>query len=174
MVSEIKSCLSMNQDIPWQQRFSNYSKALKKLSSAIDIIGSKNISSSIDILSNIDKGSKDAIEDVLKEGLIQRFEYTYELAWNVMKDFAEFQGMTNIAGSRDATREAFKMGLIADGDNWMAMLESRKLTSHSYNSDTANEIFVLIVTKYYKLFLDFETKMASLNEGSSGNSLKQQ
>jgi nucleotidyltransferase substrate binding protein (TIGR01987 family) len=91
-----------------------------------------------------------------------------------MKDFAEFQGMTNIAGSRDATREAFKMGLIIAGDNWMSMLESRKLTSHTYNSETANEIFVRIVTKYYKLFLDFETKMASLNEGSSGNSLKQQ
>ena len=69
---------------------------------------------------------------MIKEGLIQRFEYTHELAWNVMKDYAVYQGNSNVGGSRDASREAFQMNLVTDGQVWMDMISSRNKTSHTY------------------------------------------
>ena len=62
------------------------------------------------------------IDDLLKEGVIQRFEYTHELAWKVMKDYAEYQGYTDLRGSRDSFRIALQMGLIED-DEWMDSIE---------------------------------------------------
>jgi len=89
-------------DLRWEQRFSNYRKALLKLLQAIKYIQDNPI--------NVD--SSTIVDEIIKEGIIQRFEYTHELGWNVMKDFAEYQGNFDIKGSRDATREAFKMKLI--------------------------------------------------------------
>src|ERR1022692_2066979 len=135
---------SKQKDIRWEQRFSNYSKALKRFLAAIDITDNPDVQS--------------AIADLQKEGLIQRFEYTHELAWNVMKDYAEYQGKTDVKGSRDATREAFKMGLIEDGETWMDMIETRNDTSHTYNEDITEEIFIKIVKSYHPLFMDFQKK----------------
>lgn len=88
----------MEPDIRWKQRLENYSKALKQLESAV-------------ILSR-----KRVLSDLQVQGLIQAFEFSHELAWNVMKDYFFFQGNSNITGSRDASREAFQVGLISDGD----------------------------------------------------------
>ena len=142
---------NMEDDIRWEQRFANYRKALKKLNIAITVIAAN-------------QGGKEE-EEVLKEGLIQRFEYTHELAWKVMKDYAEYQGNTAITGSRDATREAFKMGLLQEADSWKDMLASRNLTSHTYNADTAEEIYDKISGTYSRLFNDFENKMEMLQSG---------
>ena len=62
-------------------------------------------------------------------------------------------------GSRDATKEAFAAGLIADGQTWMKMIESRNLTAHTYNQDTAKEILQKIVNSYFQLFIDFQNVM---------------
>lgn len=80
-------------------------KALHKLSQAVEYIK--------DNLNKEGKASEennlgDVKSEIIKEGLIQRFEYTHELAWNVMKDYARYQGNSRIEGSRDATREAFQ------------------------------------------------------------------
>jgi nucleotidyltransferase substrate binding protein (TIGR01987 family) len=99
-----------------------------------------------------------------QQGLIQAFEFTHELAWNVMKDYARLQGNSEVAGSRDATREAFKMGLIKEGDIWMEMIKSRNQTSHTYNQSIANEIMQQILTAYYSAFSTFNTKMKSLKK----------
>jgi nucleotidyltransferase substrate binding protein (TIGR01987 family) len=139
-----------SRDIRWEQRFANYKKAMAKLS-----IGVK-----INIL---------VLSDLEKEGLIQRFEYTHELAWNVMKDYFEYQGNTLITGSRDATREAYNKGLIIDGEGWMDMIKSRNQTSHTYNEETAEEIIGKIADHYYLLFIDFQTKMESLRSGGQKN-----
>jgi nucleotidyltransferase substrate binding protein (TIGR01987 family) len=90
--------------------------------------------------------------DLEREGLIQRFENTYDLAWKTMKDFLENKGYTNIIGSKDATREAFQAGLIIDGEAWMEMLESRNLTSHTYDEETAEKISEKVKAGYYFLF----------------------
>lgn len=105
------------------------------------------------------------LDEMIKEGLIQRFEYTHELAWNVMKDYAKYQGNTNIEGSRDATREAFQLQLVSDGKIWMDMIGSRKVTSHTYNEDTAEEIYSKIMKEYYPAFLEFKEIMEAKRSG---------
>lgn len=136
----------MELDIRWEQRFENFSKALKQLESAVRLSKERN-------LSNLEE-----------QGLIQAFEFTHELAWNVMKDYFLFQGNNNITGSRDASREAFQVGLISDGDGWMEMLKSRNKTSHTYNQETASDISGKIINWYFDLFVDFEQKMKIIKE----------
>jgi len=130
-----------NEDCRWVQRFANYQKALGQLEDAVEL-------SRVKELSNLEK-----------QGLIQAFEFTHELAWNVMKDYAHFQGNTQVAGSRDATREAFQLQLIQDGHEWMEMIKSRNHTSHTYNEDIASEIVSKIFDDYYALFKEFEVCM---------------
>lgn len=131
-------------DIRWQQRFSNYRKALAQLAEAVEL------------------SQQRPLTRLEQQGLIQGFEYTYELAWNVFKDFLVNQGNKNMYGSRDAIREAFKAELIADGEGWMAMFKDRNMTSHTYNEDTANEITEKIIARYFRLLLEFEAKAMEL------------
>lgn len=135
-----------SNDIRWEQRFSNYNKALIKLKEGVDI-------------------DLKEISDIEKEGVIQRFEFTHELAWNVMKDYLEYQGNTTISGSRDATREGFKINLIEDGEGWMDMILSRNKSSHTYNQETMEEIFEKISTLYFSLFMKFQKKMEGFISG---------
>ena len=102
------------------------------------------------------------LDDIIKEGLIQRFEYTHELAWNVMKDFLEHAGNQAIYGSKDATKEAFATVLIKNGEAWMDMIKSRNKTSHTYNEETADAIFLKIVHEYYVEFKGFKKQMETL------------
>jgi nucleotidyltransferase substrate binding protein (TIGR01987 family) len=132
----------MKNDIRWKQRFNNFILAYREFDEAVELANSKELSK----LEN--------------QGLIQSFEYTHELAWNVLKDFLEEQGFTNLIGSRDATREAFKQGLVDDGEIWMDMIKSRNLTSHTYDQELANEILLKIVKNYYPQFKNF-SKMFS-------------
>lgn len=128
-------------DVRWQQRFANFKKALSQLKKFVD------------------KGELSELEE---QGAIQAFEYTYELAWNVLKDFLEYQGFTDIYGSRDAIRKAFQNGLIKDGDKWMNAYVSRTKTSHTYNQETAREVVDAVLGVYFGLFVSLETKMNSL------------
>ncbi len=141
--------MTKEKDIRLEQRFSNYKNALKRLAQAIEYAG-KN-------LNDIDEN--EILSEIIKEGLIQRFEYTYELAWNVMKDYAFYQGNLDISGSRDAIRFAFSSNLITNGDLWMEMIKSRIKTSYTYNEEVAKEIYQKIVNEYYPLFVDFKQVM---------------
>jgi nucleotidyltransferase substrate binding protein (TIGR01987 family) len=131
------------QDIRWIQRLTHFSKALGQLRKFIE------------------KGTLNELE---QQGLIQAFEYTYELAWNTLKDYFEVQGETDIHGSRDAFRLAFKRGLIKDGETWMDMIKSRALTSHTYNEEVAEQIGAAIVSRYFSEFVTLQAKMESLKE----------
>ncbi len=133
-----------DKDIRWQQRFDNFNNAFLLLESAVN------------------QHKEFGLSELEEQGLIQRFEFTHELAWNVLKDYFEYQGNTSITGSRDATREAFNKGLINDGDGWMEMIRSRNKSSHAYNEDTAKEIVRNIIDIYYDLFVDFKNKMIEL------------
>lgn len=135
-------------DIRWIQRFNNYRRAFAKLSEAID---------SLSNIENLDE----PIRELIKEGVIQRFEYTHELAWKVIKDYAEYQGYTDIHGSRDALRKGLQMGII-DSPDWMDSIEDRNLTSHNYDEDIAQEIYDDIINKYYPLFVKLTDTMTSL------------
>ena len=139
-------------DVRWEQRFANFKKALAQLKKFVE------------------KGQLNELEE---QGAIQAFEYTYELAWNVMKDFLEHQGQTDIYGSRDAIRKAFQLGLIQDGDRWMDAYVSRTKTSHTYNEETAREVVDAILGVYHGLFEALREKMESLldrdREEAAGN-----
>lgn len=155
----------MEQDIRWKQRFSNYNKALRKLTQAVDFIRQTLMNEDGSFV----EGELDnVLDEIIKEGLIQRFEYTHELAWNVMKDYATYQGNSTVGGSRDATREAFQMQLIRDGKVWMDMIGSRNKTSHTYNESTAVEIYLKILQAYYPAFLDFQKTMEAKRSGGQG------
>lgn len=132
----------MPDDIRWIQRLDNYSKALRQLTRFIE------------------KGELNELE---QQGLIQSFEYTYELAWNTIKDFFETQGESGILGSRDAFRLAFKRGLIENGEIWMEMIKSRIQTSHTYNEDVAEVIAMRIVTQYYEEFIRLHKRFEILS-----------
>lgn len=141
--------MNEEKDIRWIQRFRNFRSALYRLGKAVEIV-TEQIS------------EDEEVDDLLKEGLIQRFEYTHELAWKVMKDYAEYQGYTDIRGSRDAFRKAFDMGLVTD-KSWMDSIIDRNLTSHNYDEDTAEDICENIVDVYYPLFVKFEKVMLPLS-----------
>ncbi len=131
----------MQNDIRWKQRFYNYQKALVQLTKFIE------------------KGELSELEE---QGIIKAFEYTYELAWNVIKDYYEEQGEVSIQGSRDALRLAFQRGLISDGDNWMNMIKSRIASVHTYNLEVAQQINQDIHDIYFQLFIELKEKMESL------------
>ena len=100
-----------------------------------------------------------AYMELEQQGLIQAFEFTHELSWKVMKDYFAYQGQTEIMGSRDATRAAFAVQLIEDGEGWMEMIRSRNQTSHTYNEEVANEIAARITGQYAPLFQAFLLRM---------------
>lgn len=130
--------------IRWQQRLANYRRTFAQLSSAVDLANTRDLS------------------DLERQGLIQAFEFTHELAWNVMKDYFAYQGNTAITGSRDAIREAFQKGLVEDGEGWMEMIGSRNQTAHAYNEKVAAEIAGRVIDRYRALFQTFLERMEQL------------
>lgn len=131
--------MSENTDIRWQQRFSNYRKALAQLTEVVN---------------------QEELNKFEEQGLIKAFEYTFELAWNTLKDFLEYQGFSDIVGSRDAIRTAFAEGVVEDGHVWMRMIESRNKTSHTYNEATAKEIVAAVRTQFHSAFCGLEGTLA--------------
>ena len=130
-------------DIRWIQRLDHFIKAFSQLKEAVELAKRRRLS---------------RLEE---QGLIQAFEYTHELAWNTLKDFLENRGVRNIYGSKDASREAFRSGLIENGDAWMDMIKSRNLTTHTYDEATASKIASAIIDSYY---LEFDALRITLNK----------
>ena len=129
---------SVPEDIRWQQRFSNYCKALAQLERFLE---------------------PPALNEREQQGLIKAFEYTFELAWNTVRDLLRSQGDASLLGSRDTLREAFRLGLIEDGEAWMLMIQDRNLTSHTYNRSTADEIAAHIVASYLPCFQRLRSRL---------------
>ena len=133
-----------NQDIRWIQRFQNFKRAFQQLSAAVELAEERDLS------------------ELERQGLIQAFEFTHELAWNTLKDFLESRGNAKIFGSKDATRAAFTAGLIEDGPAWMEMIESRNKSTHTYEGGTAEAIARLIISSYHPVFKTFQNKFTEL------------
>lgn len=129
----------------WEQRLDSYHKALARLA---EIVGAS---------------KKRALNEFERDGLVQRFEFTHELSWKLMKAYAEYQGFDGIGGSRDATRKAFEMSLISDGQSWMDMIKSRNETSHNYDGSMTDDVVDSIINRFYPLLADFYQKMNSLS-----------
>lgn len=132
--------MNEEKDIRWKQRFVNYEKAFNQLDEGLTI---------------------EEPSDLEEEGIIQRFEYTFDLAWKTLKDYLQYQGYQDITGSRDTFRTAFNVGIIQNGEVWMQMIKSRNLTSHTYNEQTASDILQSIENEYFSLFLQLKDQLTN-------------
>lgn len=136
----------MTHDVRWIQRFEHFKQALGQLRDAESLANSR------------------ALSQLEEQGMIQAFEDTFELAWKVLKDFLESRGVRELYGSRDVIRVAFQRELLNDGDVWMAMIESRNLTSHTYDQAVAQRVISAIRQKYLPQFSALEERMRSLED----------
>jgi nucleotidyltransferase substrate binding protein (TIGR01987 family) len=127
----------MAEEIRWKQRFANYQKALGQLREFI---------------------ARPELNKFEKQGLIQCFEYTFELAWKVMKDYLEEQGLT-VNSPRSAIQTAFQAQLIKDGHLWIDALEKRNLMAHTYDEQKADEAETLIRNDYFKVLNQLATDL---------------
>ena len=139
-----------NQDIRWIQRFQNYRQALARLTEAVKLSAERPLS------------------ELEQQGLIQGFEYTHELGWNVLKDYLEAQGFVGIIGSKGATREAFKNGLLDDGEAWMDMIKARNLTSHTYKTAVAEDIAKDILGRFHPALIALERRLVDSEKQETG------
>lgn len=133
------------EDIRWQQRLENYSKALGRLNEAV-MINMKGLV------------YDSTVNTMLQEDMIHRFEFTQELAWKVMQDYEKYLGVGDGGGPRNTIRIALNIGLI-DDPTWLSMVNDRNLTTHEYNQDTASEIAEKIISAYLPLLDKFEERM---------------
>ncbi|WP_339702357.1 nucleotidyltransferase substrate binding protein [Algoriphagus aquimarinus] len=140
----------MEEDIRWQQRFSNFNKAFSKLSQAVTQAKEKKLS------------------ELETEGLIQRFEYTYVLAWKTLQDYIKDLGIPDVNGPSKVLQEALKMELISDSEGWVKLKKSREKTSHTYDPETAEEIKELILDQFFQLFVELQAKLESERSGNQG------
>ncbi len=124
----------MSSDNRWQQRFNNYNSAFTQLKEGVDLLAERNLS------------------DLEKEGLVQRFEYTQELSWKLIKDYLEFSGVLEMKSPKAVVRQAINIGLIkSDLQSWMDMIEERNVTSHTYDSKILSKTVQKIVKQFYPL-----------------------
>jgi nucleotidyltransferase substrate binding protein (TIGR01987 family) len=117
-----------NKSIRWKQRFSNFQNAYFRLKEALD-----NYSS---------------LDDLGKEGLIQRFEYTFELAWKTLKDYLESKNV-EAKYPRDTIKQAFSHNLIDNGEVWLEMLDNRNSLAHTYNENNLNAALIAIKDTFF-------------------------
>lgn len=124
-----------NEDIRWKQRFSNFSKAMRHLENALQI------------------SEPDMVQ---KAGIIQFFEMSFKLAWNMVKDYLEEQGFVDIRSPRGALKKAFEVNLLDNGHDWMDLLQDRNLTAHTYDEQKATEMEKLIQKKYFPILKNLQ------------------
>lgn len=126
------------QDVRWKQRFSNFQKSLGLLEDAIRI------------------SNPDIIQ---KAGLIQFFEVSFELSWNVLKDYLLEKGFSDVLYPRDSIKKAFEMEIIVDGHLWLEALKNRNLTTHTYDEELADKVVELIRFSYYPILKKLQERL---------------
>ncbi|SFJ29232.1 nucleotidyltransferase substrate binding protein, HI0074 family [Desulfomicrobium apsheronum] len=122
-------------DVRWRQRFDQFDKSFALLESAMTI---------------------EKMTIIERAGLIQFFEMAFEQSWKLLKDYQEAEGFT-ITSPRQAIKQAYQSGIIADGHAWINALEDRNLTTHTYNEQTANIVEQKIRNAYFPLLKSLHT-----------------
>jgi len=136
----------MGDDICWKRCFQSYKKALATLRSAARLAASRELT------------------DLEKQGVIRGFVFTLGLACDVMRDYLEGRGASDIVGRKAAVRQAFSEGLIDNEQAWMDMLKARNLVARSYDDEAAKNLSETITSKYYSHLNAFSRKMRGLEE----------
>ena len=132
------------EDIRWQQRFLSLKKAFNQFERFI---------------------AEEELNEMEEQGLIKAFEYTYELSWKTLQDLLKEKGYNDILGPKPVIEQSFQDGYIIKGKEWLKMHNSRNLTTHSYDKETADEIVLQIRENYFGLFKELKIK---LEEESTG------
>lgn len=127
-----------NQDIRWKQRFQNYEKAFGRLARAIEVV----------------KATPD--DDLLQSGLVQTYEYTFELAWKTLKDYLESEGFL-LRSPRETIRQGFQSGYIANAEDWLQALADRNLIDHIYDDEVMARVLKDIFERYFFILQEFNT-----------------
>ena len=125
-----------SQDIRWKQRFQNYEKGFKRLSRAIEVVNSA------------------PDDDLLQSGLVQTYEYTFELAWKTLKDYLMLEGF-EVRSPRETIRQGFQSGYIMNGEDWLQALADRNLTTYIYDDEIIIRVLNDIFERYFFLLQDF-------------------
>ena len=132
----------MEKDIRWLQRYDSFHRACKR------------------VLEITESGRKpNDLSELEMEGLVQRFEYTFELAWKVLQDLLIYKGYEFVQGPNGTLKKAFEDGLISDHDGWRRMAKARVTTSHTYNEGDAIEIVRKIYEEYSHLLQQLDGKL---------------
>jgi nucleotidyltransferase substrate binding protein (TIGR01987 family) len=121
----------------WIQRLDNYEKAVAVLENAFSVSQERELT------------------ELEKMGLIQAFEMTFELAWNLMKDFLRYIGIFEIMGSKDTIKRAFSNGIIDNAQVWIDMIDSRNETSHCYDEVIAIRVVTSVTRSYIEEMRNF-------------------
>lgn len=129
----------------WVQRFTHYCDAMEVFTDCVE------------------RALQSQAGDAEKLGVIMSFVFTYELSWNLLKDFLQSIGESEVRGSRDAFSTAHRRGFI-DGDAFFAMSKSRQAMVHTYDRDTADEVFDKIVAVYHAEFKQLKATMQAQKE----------
>ena len=126
----------MNQkpDIRWKQRFQNFDRAFVLLRDALE-------------------NGPETLNQLEKEGVIQRFEFSFELAWKTLKDFMEQDGFVFATITpRQVLKDAFVAKILSDGQVWIDMLDHRNLLSHTYDLAKSAEAIIAVHERYLDAF----------------------
>lgn len=130
------------KDIRWRQRCNSFCKALARIT---EVTGSEK--------------RPEELSELEREGLVQRFEYTFELAWKVLQDVLVFRGFEITPDPNPVLKKAFEVGLITDHDGWRKMMKARSATSHTYNEGEAEAIVKCVYNEYAPLFRALDKKL---------------
>lgn len=132
-------------DIRWKQRLSNFQKSLGHLADAIEI------------------ENPSVVEQA---GIIQFFEMSFELAWKTLKDYLEEQGFVDVKSPRATIKKSFEIELVDDGHAWLEALANRNLATHTYDDETAKELYILICESYFPLLESLHATLKRLSNES--------
>lgn len=141
-----------NEDIRWKQRFHNFSRAFTLLREYME--------SDVDVMS---------LEPIVREGIIQRFSYTYELAWKTLKDKMEYDGLVlDKISPKYVFKAAYQNKYIDNVEVWLNMANDRNLMSHTYNFETFNTILKSVKEHYFSainaLYDDLIVELLEISE----------
>jgi nucleotidyltransferase substrate binding protein (TIGR01987 family) len=139
--------MEQQTDIRWIQRYANYHKACARLLAVTES----------------DRFMED-LSELEIEGLVQRFEYTFELAWKVLQDLLIYKGYEFMQGPNGTMKKAFEDGLISNHDGWRKMAKSRNTLSHVYDEDEVLPIVRLIFSDYAPMLKELDESLEKLSQ----------
>ena len=143
----------MNHDIRWQQRFSNFSRAFNLLRSALEL-------------------EPDSLSQLEKEGIIQRFEYTFELAWKVLKDKMEYDGLIlDQISPKAVVRQAYAAKYLDSVEVWLQMIGDRNLMSHTYDFAKFEAIINTLRHRYLPVLYEFHRMLMEIHRDGDSDRL---